>query len=67
MLDSADIAWSMVLTSEGSVYSMSALAEFVVNVITEDIAEKMNICATDFPSEMSEVELAGLPPCRRSS
>jgi len=33
--------------------------EFVVNVVTEDIAEKMNICATDFPPEMSEVELAG--------
>ena len=33
--------------------------EFVVNVVTEDIAEKMNICATDFPAELSEVELAG--------
>jgi flavin reductase (DIM6/NTAB) family NADH-FMN oxidoreductase RutF len=33
--------------------------EFVVNVVTEDIAEKMSICATDFPPEMSEVELAG--------
>jgi len=33
--------------------------EFVVNVVTEDIAEKMNICATDFPAEMSEVDLAG--------
>jgi flavin reductase (DIM6/NTAB) family NADH-FMN oxidoreductase RutF len=33
--------------------------EFVVNVVTEDIAEKMNICATDFPPDMSEVELAG--------
>jgi flavin reductase (DIM6/NTAB) family NADH-FMN oxidoreductase RutF len=33
--------------------------EFVVNVVTEDIAEKMNLCATDFPEEMSEVELAG--------
>jgi flavin reductase (DIM6/NTAB) family NADH-FMN oxidoreductase RutF len=33
--------------------------EFVVNVVTEDIAEKMNICATDFPPELSEVELAG--------
>ena len=33
--------------------------EFVVNVVTEDIAEKMNICATDFPPEMSETELAG--------
>ena len=33
--------------------------EFVVNIVTEDIAEKMNICATEFPEEMSEVELAG--------
>lgn len=33
--------------------------QFVVNVVTEDIAEKMNVCATDFPPEMSEVELAG--------
>jgi flavin reductase (DIM6/NTAB) family NADH-FMN oxidoreductase RutF len=33
--------------------------EFVVNVVTEDIAQQMNICATDFPEEMSEVELAG--------
>jgi flavin reductase (DIM6/NTAB) family NADH-FMN oxidoreductase RutF len=34
--------------------------EFVVNVVTEDIAQQMNICATDFPAEMNEVELAGL-------
>ena len=33
--------------------------QFVVNIVTEDIAEKMNICATDFPPEMSEVDLAG--------
>jgi flavin reductase (DIM6/NTAB) family NADH-FMN oxidoreductase RutF len=33
--------------------------EFVVNVVTEDIAEKMNICAVDFPAEMCEVEIAG--------
>jgi len=28
-------------------------------VVTEDIAGKMNLCATDFPREMSEVDLAG--------
>ena len=33
--------------------------EFVVNVVTEDIARKMNLCATDFPAGMSEVALAG--------
>ena len=32
--------------------------EFVVNIVTEDIAEQMNICAIDFPEEMSEVEMA---------
>lgn len=34
--------------------------EFVVNVVTEDIAEQMNISAIDFPPEMNEVEIAGL-------
>src|SRR5581483_238748 len=33
--------------------------EFVVNIVTEDIAEKMNICAVDFPEGMNEVEIAG--------
>lgn len=33
--------------------------EFVVNVVTEDIAKQMNICATDFPAEVNELEMAG--------
>jgi flavin reductase (DIM6/NTAB) family NADH-FMN oxidoreductase RutF len=33
--------------------------EFVVNIVTEDIAQKMNICATEFPHELNELELAG--------
>jgi flavin reductase (DIM6/NTAB) family NADH-FMN oxidoreductase RutF len=33
--------------------------EYVVNVVTEDIAQKMNICGVDFPSEISEPEMAG--------
>lgn len=32
---------------------------FVVNIVTEDIAQKMNICATDFPPEVSEIDVAG--------
>src|SRR4029077_10540525 len=32
--------------------------EFVVNIVTEDIAQKMNICATEFPPEISEIEMA---------
>lgn len=34
--------------------------EFVVNVVTEDIAQQMNICATDFPAGTSELEMANL-------
>jgi flavin reductase (DIM6/NTAB) family NADH-FMN oxidoreductase RutF len=33
--------------------------EFVVNVVTEDIAQQMNICSTDFPEGMNELEIAG--------
>jgi flavin reductase (DIM6/NTAB) family NADH-FMN oxidoreductase RutF len=34
--------------------------EFVVNVVTEDLAERMNITATDFPSEVNELGVANL-------
>jgi flavin reductase (DIM6/NTAB) family NADH-FMN oxidoreductase RutF len=34
--------------------------EFVVNVVTEDLGEKMNITGVDFPPGVSELEMAGL-------
>jgi flavin reductase (DIM6/NTAB) family NADH-FMN oxidoreductase RutF len=34
--------------------------EFVINMVTEENAELMNLCATDFPPEMSEVKTLGL-------
>jgi flavin reductase (DIM6/NTAB) family NADH-FMN oxidoreductase RutF len=34
--------------------------EFVVNVVTEDLAKQMNICATDFPADVNELDMAGL-------
>jgi flavin reductase (DIM6/NTAB) family NADH-FMN oxidoreductase RutF len=34
--------------------------EFVVNVVTEDLLKQMNVCATDFPEEVDELEMAGL-------
>ena len=36
--------------------------EFVVNLVDEALAERMNICAVDFPTEMGELEQAGLTP-----
>lgn len=34
--------------------------EFVVNIVTEDLLHQMNVCATDFPAEVDELEMAGL-------
>ncbi len=33
--------------------------EFVVHAVNEAIAEAMNVCGTDFPPEISEIEAAG--------
>ena len=33
--------------------------EFMVHLVDEPIAEAMNLCAIDFPPEISEVEVAG--------
>ena len=34
--------------------------EFVVNIVTEDLLPQMNICATDFPADVDELDMAGL-------
>src|SRR3954468_18659631 len=36
--------------------------EFVVNLVDEAIAERMNVCAVDFPTEIGELENADLTP-----
>jgi flavin reductase (DIM6/NTAB) family NADH-FMN oxidoreductase RutF len=36
--------------------------EFVVNLVDEALAERMNICAVDFPHEIAEMEVARLTP-----
>ena len=33
--------------------------EFVIHLVDEPIAEAMNLCAIDFPPEISEIEVAG--------
>jgi flavin reductase (DIM6/NTAB) family NADH-FMN oxidoreductase RutF len=40
-------------------HNIRRTGEFVVNIVTEDIAEKMNICAVDFPEGTNELEVAG--------
>lgn len=46
--------------SKDTARNIRRTGEFVVNVVTEDIAEQMNICATDFPTGVNELEMAGL-------
>lgn len=41
-------------------HNIRRTGEFVVNVVTEDLATAMNICATDFPAEVDELQMAGL-------
>lgn len=40
--------------------NIQANGEFVVNMVTEDLFDAMNISAADFPPEMSELAIAGL-------
>jgi len=39
----------------------------VVNVVTEDLAQQMNICSTDVPEGVDKLEMAGLEPHHRSN
>jgi flavin reductase (DIM6/NTAB) family NADH-FMN oxidoreductase RutF len=47
-------------TPKDTAQNIRRTGEFVVNVVTEDLLQQMNVCATDFPSEVDELEMAGL-------
>jgi len=47
-------------TPKDTAQNIRRTGEFVVNVVTEDLLQQMNICATDFPAEIDELEMAGL-------
>ncbi|WP_102275683.1 flavin reductase family protein [Cytobacillus massiliigabonensis] len=40
--------------------NIEEMKEFVINIVSEDWIEKMNICATEFTAETDELEIAGL-------
>ncbi len=56
----------MIRGSDGSrkdtLNNIEATGEFVVNVVSEDFAEKMNACSGEYPPEVDEFELSGLTP-----
>ncbi len=45
-----------------TVRNIRATREFVVNIVSEEIAERMNICAVDFPEGVDELVPANLTP-----
>jgi flavin reductase (DIM6/NTAB) family NADH-FMN oxidoreductase RutF len=47
-------------TPKDTARNIRRTGEFVVNVVTEDLLEQMNVCATDFPAEVDELQMAGL-------
>jgi flavin reductase (DIM6/NTAB) family NADH-FMN oxidoreductase RutF len=42
--------------------NITAAREFVVNVVSEEIGPKMNLCAGDYPPDVDEFEVSGLTP-----
>lgn len=40
--------------------NIEATKEFVINIVSEDFTEKMNICAADYPAGIDELDAAGL-------
>ncbi len=49
-------------TRKDTLRNISATREFVVNVVSEEFAEQMNICSAEFPPEVDEFEASGLTP-----
>src|SRR5262249_53180140 len=42
--------------------NVRATGEFVINIVSEEIAEKMNLCSGDYPAGVDEFEVSGLTP-----
>jgi len=42
--------------------NITTAREFVVNVVSEEIGAKMNLCAGDYPPEVDEFQVSGLTP-----
>ena len=56
----------MVRASDGqqkdTLHNVQATGEFVVNIVSEDFAAKMNICSAEYPAEVDEWVESGLTP-----
>jgi flavin reductase (DIM6/NTAB) family NADH-FMN oxidoreductase RutF len=46
--------------TKDSLLNVRATGEFVVNIVTEDLAEAMNLTSTELPAAVNEFEFGGL-------
>lgn len=49
-------------TTKDTLRNILATREFVLNIVSEDFAEKMNACSGDYPPEVDEFTVSGLTP-----
>jgi flavin reductase (DIM6/NTAB) family NADH-FMN oxidoreductase RutF len=49
-------------TRKDTLRNIEAAGEFVVNIVSEEIAERMNLCAPEYPPEVDEFQVSGLTP-----
>jgi flavin reductase (DIM6/NTAB) family NADH-FMN oxidoreductase RutF len=45
-----------------TIVNIRATGEFVVNIVSEEFAEKMNVCSGEYPSNVDEFKMSGLTP-----
>lgn len=48
--------------NKDTLHNIRATREFVVNIVSEEFAEKMNACSADFPPDVDEFAASGLTP-----
>jgi flavin reductase (DIM6/NTAB) family NADH-FMN oxidoreductase RutF len=48
--------------AKDTIANIRANGEFVVNIVTEEIAEQMNLCSGNYPAGVSEFSVSGLTP-----
>src|SRR6266849_5705477 len=42
--------------------NIRASGEFVINIVSEEFAEKMNLCSGEYPPDVDEFKMSGLTP-----
>jgi flavin reductase (DIM6/NTAB) family NADH-FMN oxidoreductase RutF len=48
--------------SKDTLRNVKATREFVANIVSEEIAQQMNLTAGDYPPDISEFDVSGLTP-----